>query len=586
MYLNSIAIENAGPIESLRIAINRRDQQSAPVPLVIVGENGSGKTMLLATIADALYEFAAKAFRDVLPPLGMGHSYFKVLGGTNQRAGANYAFSVLRFSSNETPLIYVEKSGTLTLEELRHKLGENLDAPQGEWDNNENLKQTTNNEALIEKDFLQGANCFFPANRFEPPHWINPPTAEEIAGFSFSTRFKGQLDKPIAVDTATKETYQWLLDLVLDRSVYRDRGLPHHNLWESTNEIVRAVMAVPNARLGVGMRSSSGRIAIGVEENGRWVKTLAPTLRHLSAGQGVLLNLFATILRYADKGGTQDLTQITGIVVADEIDLHLHSQHQLEVLPRLISLFPKVQFVLSTHAPLVLLGLARILGKDGIQIVSLPTGQTIPPEAFSEFQVAFDAFRKTRTFEAEVALSAKAALRPQVLVEGEFDERYLKKALAIFGRQDLLERFDIKWVGRMDVQGPRFTGKDALNHAFEFLKGNPQFATAPVVFLYDWDANKPNENIGRLFVRSVPKNEANTKVQVGIENALTPNLFDERFYRVKEERSQLGEKKVNEVFDKKAFCDFLCDEREVAQEQAAEDFAGLRPVIAILEAIP
>lgn len=47
------------------------------------------------------------------------------------------------------------------------------------------------------------------------------------------------------------------------------------------------------------------------------------------------------------------LTEIPGIVLIDEIDLHLHPSWQREVVPALSSAFPKIQFVMTTHSPLV-----------------------------------------------------------------------------------------------------------------------------------------------------------------------------------------------------------------------------------------
>ncbi len=585
MYLDNIVLENVGPLESLRLRTRRQVPDGPPIPIVLVGENGSGKTLVLATIADALHEFAASAFRNVLPAVGLGHSYFKVSGGTVMRYGSSYSFSVLEFSSGQAKLSYVEKVGALTRAQFQEKLDTEF-SPPGTWSDSETVKATTQNDALIEQDYQKGVYCFFPANRFEAPHWVNPPASESIAGFSFATRFRGELAKPIAIDSATAETYQWLLDLLLDRHLYADPTQLNVRLWESVNTIVRAIIGLPGARLGVGMRGSGARLAIGLEENGTWVRTIAPSLKHLSAGQGVLLSLFTTILRYADLGGIRNLEEIAGIAVIDEADIHLHSQHQLEVLPRLMQLFPKMQFVLSTHSPLVLLGLAKIYGDDGVQIINLPSGQTILPEAFSEFQAAFDVFRNTRTFETQVAASVREASRRTVLLEGEFDERYIRKAMAVLGRADLLERFDIKWIGHMAPDGPRFTGKTALNQAFNFFKSNGKFVKAPIVFLYDCDANKPDETIDSLFIRSIPRNQANTKVVIGIENALPSELFEDRFYRTREETSDLGERKVNQVFDKSALCNFVCDERQVSEEQAALDFAGFLPIAAILDAIP
>ncbi len=51
--------------------------------------------------------------------------------------------------------------------------------------------------------------------------------------------------------------------------------------------------------------------------------------------------------------GTRKLADTAGIVMIDEIDLHLHPSWQMEVLPRLSKEFPKLQFVVTSHSPLV-----------------------------------------------------------------------------------------------------------------------------------------------------------------------------------------------------------------------------------------
>lgn len=49
----------------------------------------------------------------------------------------------------------------------------------------------------------------------------------------------------------------------------------------------------------------------------------------------------------------QALDAIPGIVLVDEIDLHLHPAWQREVVPLLSKTFPQLQFVFSSHSPLV-----------------------------------------------------------------------------------------------------------------------------------------------------------------------------------------------------------------------------------------
>lgn len=48
------------------------------------------------------------------------------------------------------------------------------------------------------------------------------------------------------------------------------------------------------------------------------------------------------------------LVETEGIVLIDEIDLHLHPTWQKRILKDLMEIFPKVQFIVSTHAPEVI----------------------------------------------------------------------------------------------------------------------------------------------------------------------------------------------------------------------------------------
>ena len=47
------------------------------------------------------------------------------------------------------------------------------------------------------------------------------------------------------------------------------------------------------------------------------------------------------------------LVDHSGIVMIDEVDLHLHPQWQLEVLPTISRAFPQLQFLCTTHSPIV-----------------------------------------------------------------------------------------------------------------------------------------------------------------------------------------------------------------------------------------
>ena len=67
--------------------------------------------------------------------------------------------------------------------------------------------------------------------------------------------------------------------------------------------------------------------------------------------------------------GLEDPLLAHGIVLIDEIDLHLHPKLQRVVLKRLNNIFKNVQFIVSTHSPNVILG-----ALDIVQVVKLDHG--------------------------------------------------------------------------------------------------------------------------------------------------------------------------------------------------------------------
>lgn len=48
------------------------------------------------------------------------------------------------------------------------------------------------------------------------------------------------------------------------------------------------------------------------------------------------------------------LLETPGVVLIDELDLHLHPKWQRQVVGDLKKIFPKVQFVATTHSPFII----------------------------------------------------------------------------------------------------------------------------------------------------------------------------------------------------------------------------------------
>lgn len=75
---------------------------------------------------------------------------------------------------------------------------------------------------------------------------------------------------------------------------------------------------------------------------------------------GWLLDMFARWLQYAEECNIfveKDFNlKMNGLVILDELDLHLHPRWQTHVISDLKQLFPMMSFITTTHNPLTLLG--------------------------------------------------------------------------------------------------------------------------------------------------------------------------------------------------------------------------------------
>jgi predicted ATP-binding protein involved in virulence len=87
------------------------------------------------------------------------------------------------------------------------------------------------------------------------------------------------------------------------------------------------------------------------------------TFQTLSAGYKAIFDIYSDlIMRTKYFSVTPD--ELEGVVFIDEIDSHLHVSLQRLILPFFIESFPKIQFIVTTHSPFVLMSSRNILVYD------------------------------------------------------------------------------------------------------------------------------------------------------------------------------------------------------------------------------
>jgi len=114
------------------------------------------------------------------------------------------------------------------------------------------------------------------------------------------------------------------------------------------------------------------RLHMSVDKNN---KTL--NVNQLSQGEKSLMALVGDIARRLAMMNPKLDNPLhgKGIILIDEIDMHLHPQWQRSIIQRLQTTFPNCQFILTTHSPLVISDTQNILvyDLDGQEVNALPS---------------------------------------------------------------------------------------------------------------------------------------------------------------------------------------------------------------------
>lgn len=93
-------------------------------------------------------------------------------------------------------------------------------------------------------------------------------------------------------------------------------------------------------------------LAMKVNKNGKSLK-----IDQLSDGEKCTIALFGDLARrmaLANPGKDVNPLEGSGVVLIDELDLHMHTSWQRKVLNVLRDTFPNIQFIITTHSPQIL----------------------------------------------------------------------------------------------------------------------------------------------------------------------------------------------------------------------------------------
>lgn len=312
--------------------------------VILLGDNGFGKTTILDAIATAMAPYPAQ-----FP--GISDFQLNDLDVHINRHGKRAQY--LTVDAELSDKDFVMKS-------IRYRKG-TQNTPKTNY---EHLKQA----AIAQKDaILAGeSNIELPIFAYYGTGRGQFQVPERRRGFQQMFERWDCYKSAINPETDFKRFFGWF-DLMEDQE-RRDREKLRDFNYRSPvlNAVRRALSEIVDCYKNPRIETRPLRFIMDrIDHDG---STHELRIEQLSEGYKIVIAMVADLAaRMSEANPDMDNPlNATGIVLVDEIDLHLHPRWQRDILKQLTNVFPNVQFIVSTHSPVIVIGAAEIA-----QIVNL-----------------------------------------------------------------------------------------------------------------------------------------------------------------------------------------------------------------------
>lgn len=477
-YIDKAIFINRAPFEHLELDFKEKGIN------VLTAINGKGKTTILSHIVDAFYELARPNFENEFE--GRSNKYYRISSPVFNIIPSNPSFVYFIFNNNGERWDYLDIRNVCSENDYEANINIDNKIPFNEFA--QELKEGMNvkrwcksaqRDSVI-KLFNQNILTFFPSYRYEDPGYLNDTYSFKIE-HKIESGYSGFLTNPLVVMCQFKVLANWLLDVALDEvrqsqkqniiwnqlSPFLRRGANGNNVLEdnqttrnlinslislasysqqdilkNTNQVIGHVLMSKypqrSLKLGVGDRARGGTRINIVDASDETI--VYPSIFNMSSGEKALVSIFVELLRQMDNIRIK-VNEISGIVLIDEIDKNLHISMQYDILPKLLNMFPNIQFIVTSHSPFLNMGLAndakersQIIDLDNNGFVCEPTNNDLYREVYnlmiSENQRFADRYNK-------LVNQIKSNTKPLIITEGKTDYRHIKKAIQVLDRNDI-----------------------------------------------------------------------------------------------------------------------------------------------------
>ena len=315
VYVTKIQVNKVFHLENFDIELGPNEKKH----LILTGENGSGKTVLLNNLADFLLRIKIDTNLTFLAPQ-------KELDSLEQELKELIAQQESKMVDNEDEIHFKESRIQYAKDQINDIYGK----ASVEFNDIYELARK-----LKCQDFIL---CHYPATRRIQ---VTAPSNPE----------KPNLEPVLNVkDSKSKEFLKFLVNLKVQESLARNEGQDAaadeiKNWFLSFAFVLQKLFGSEEVSLGFNYRDYS----FTINQKGRKFG-----FKELSDGYAAIFEILADLII---KMQTPDkLTcnyEKEGVVLIDEVDVHLHLKLQSSILPLLTQFFPNIQFIVTTNSPFV-----------------------------------------------------------------------------------------------------------------------------------------------------------------------------------------------------------------------------------------
>ncbi len=354
MRINKLKLENYRLFKDVELDFSKKSPGDTNV-IVFIGNNGAGKTTILEALSLSLSWLVARIKRE-----RASGSAMKDLAITN---GQNFSTVTTDAIYNETPYQWIlaktMKGKKKTAESSLSGLTELAELFRENYTEDENASLPLLAYYPVERTILDIPLKIRTKHSFGQLDGLDGSLQQGVDFRRFFEWFREREDIENELHVRNiEDIFKNYKKIAKDRKAGEAVAIEHIQKSDPQLDSVRSAIDQLMDGFSNLKIERKPNLRMMVEKNG-----VSLNVEQLSQGEKSLMALVGSIASRLSmmNPALDNPLEGRGIIMIDEVDLHLHPRWQQGIIDRLCSVFPNCQFILTTHSPLVISNSQNIL---------------------------------------------------------------------------------------------------------------------------------------------------------------------------------------------------------------------------------